>query len=262
MRNLLNTAWHFLAEKLEKDVNISKEELKVIADKTEAISSELKDWVGEGEHELISIGQNCNTSWYIKDTGQKIASYPFDWIFTSADILVDILNDDFQKLLDSKLIIPKGFRAGHKVYHSFQYGHRNPATSKSDLDYYHRCIDRWHQMMEEKRPVVFVYTVLNEGDKRPDYTNGFDQEIAHPGIQKLEHFSDLIALIKTKNPNAKLLFVEQYTEQNFNLEIQEKSDDVCWLRFDSLGSNTGVKYPNPIDDQVMKSVYSRIGNKD
>lgn len=259
MRNLLNNAWHFLAEKLEKDVILSKEELEMIAKRTEQVSNELNEWVGEVDHELISLGQNCTTSWYIKDTGQKKASYPFDWIFTSAEILTDILEDDFQKLLDPNLIIPRGYRAGHKFYHSFQYGHRNPASSKSDLEYYHRCIDRWNKMMTENRPVVLIYTVLNERDKRPDYTNGFSQQIAHPEIQKPEHFQDLVALIKSKNSNAKLLFVEQNTEQNFKLEIQEKTDDVCWLRFDSLGSNTGVKYPNSLDDQVMKSVYSSVG---
>lgn len=261
MRNLLNTAWHYLAEKLEKDVNVSKEEFGAIVDKTESVSNQLKEWVGDGDPELISLGQNCNTSWYIKDTGQKKASYPFDWIFTSAEILTDILEDDFQKLLDPELIIPRGYRAGHKVYHSFQYGHRNPASSKSDLEYYHRCIDRWNKMMGEKRPVVFIYTVLNERDKRSDYTNGFSQQISHPGLQKPEHLNDLVAGIKMKNPNAKFLFIEQYTERSFKLEIQEKSEDSCWVRFDSLGSNTGVKYPNQVDDQVMKSIYSAIGQQ-
>ncbi|MFT4682316.1 MAG: hypothetical protein ACI9FU_001456 [Granulosicoccus sp.] len=262
MRNLLNTGWHFLAKKLEKYVNISKEEFEMIADKTEAISSELKEWAGEGEHELISIGQNCNSSWYIKETDQKKASYPFDWIATSPEILIDILKDDFRKFLDKEQMISKGFRAGHKVYHSDMYGHRNPVKSKSDLAYFERGVSRWRQMMAEQRPALLITTVVNEPNKRPLYSEGFVQEMPLPQSQNLEDFKDVIALFQSKNPNFKFLFIEQYTEKEFKFEILNKSDVVCWLRFDSIGSNTGVKYLNSIDEQVMKSVVKAIGNKE
>lgn len=259
MRDLLNMAWHFVAQKMERNVSLSEEEFVEIKQKTEEISKTISVWVGSRNAELISIGQNCNSSWYIKDTGQKKASYPFDWIFTSEAIIQDLLRTDFSKLVDKDLIISKGFRAGHKIYHDFQFGHRNPASSDSDLEHYKRCIARWNKMMAEQREVIFIYTVLNESEKRSDYTNGFIHDFKHPGFQKPEHFDGMMKLILQKNPNARFAFIEQYTEQSFELEIQQQDEKMIWIRYDALGNNTGVKYLNPLDDEVMKAVYQALG---
>jgi hypothetical protein len=44
----------------------------------------------------ISLGPNCQTSGSIKTTGY----YPFDWIISNLDIVLDCIQTDFKDYLD------------------------------------------------------------------------------------------------------------------------------------------------------------------
>ena len=225
-----------------------------------SIKEEISEWKGKQEHKLVSLGQNCNSSWYLKETGNKEASYPFDWIFSSQKIVVDAINDRFESFIDKENIISLGEKAGNKLYHNSLFNHRNPISSDEDYSYYKRAIERFLDLIDRGDSTVFVITVVNEFEKRKGWHNGFIDSMMPDFPQDLDSFSGLIALMKSINKDVKFLFIEQYTESDLELDVSIKTDDIFWVKFYAGHKNTGVHYLDTLDDTIMKIVYSGLSN--
>ena len=56
------------------------------------------------ETEFVSIGPCCYTTEYIKNSGLRNHSYPFDYIFSSIEMVNHCINDKFKMFLDLKYI--------------------------------------------------------------------------------------------------------------------------------------------------------------
>lgn len=253
MKKLIDQILHAIIKLFQKRVSYSETERIELEAKAQKLAESLKPWYHEAD-DFVSLGQNCNASWYLKDTGRKKASYPFDWIFTSPEIIIHILKDDFQSLTDPSLLVPLGMDAGHKKYHAFLFGHRNPASSRADLEFLHRCIDRWHALVGSDRSVVFLTIVLNESDKRKRFRDGFKHDFNLPANQVASDFKPMMDLILSKHANSRFVFIEQYTDSIPELKLVEHRDRMAWIRFASKGSNTGVRYLNSLDDSLLKTL--------
>ncbi len=51
---------------------------------------------------VCSLGTLCHTATLLKRNNLKISSYPFDWIFSNINIIIDCIEDDFNSFLDKK----------------------------------------------------------------------------------------------------------------------------------------------------------------
>lgn len=258
MKSILNKGIHELLKLAHKPVACSEQERQKYLSRAAELSSELRQWLGSNEHEKVGLGQNCNASWYLKATGNKAASYPFDWIFTTPQIILDMLDDDFEAFLDTAQLIPHGIDAGHERYHETLFGHRNPASSLADHAFFQRCKTRWDDLMQSQKPVVFLTIVLNESDKRKRWKDGFTKQFEMPTDQQLSDFDTMIQKLISLNPNCKFLFIEQYTEQKFELTVTEKNQQTIWLKFCSIDTNSGVQYLHNVDDEVMKTILQGL----
>lgn len=256
MKSLLNRLVHFLLRTMHGSKSVSEPERMAYLAQAKAVNRELSCWLAHRPHEYIGLGQNCNASWYIKASGNKRASYPFDWVFTTPEIILDMLGDDFEAFLDRSKFIPHGTDAGHERYHEWFFGHRNPASSDKDHDYLKRCVERWNARMASKEPIVFVTIVLNEFEKRKRWRIGFTKGFSLPKAQTISDFDQLKNKLLSINPNCRFLFIEQYTEQAFSMNIQHKDDHSLWVKFNSMGINSGVQYVNRVDDEAMKILLS------
>jgi len=61
-----------------------------------------------------------------------------------------------------------------------------------------------------------------------------------------------------RNLNCKFLFIEQFTEGDFELSVITKTESALWLKFCAIDANTGVQYLNEVDDEVMKTIYAGL----
>lgn len=95
-----------IAKLKDKKALTSKQQVTLI--EASKISSKINSWLGNTGYECISLGENCNSSWYIKETDNKKASYPFDWIFSSPEIIIHAVKDDFKSFLNKAQIFPVG----------------------------------------------------------------------------------------------------------------------------------------------------------
>lgn len=258
MKSLLNDLIHWLAKTFRTKRPVAAQQQAIYLAEAVSMQEAIRKWIGAEECEKIGLGQNCNASWYLKQTDNKRASYPFDWIYTTPEIIMHMLHDDFRQFLQRDLIIPHGLDAGHKVYHETLFGHRNLLRSDADYAYYVRSVDRWRRLMASHTPLVFVTVVLNETEKRKRWKEGFTKEFKLPRDQRLADFEPMMHYILLLNPNCKFLFIEQYTEGSFELKTIEKNEQVLWLKYGSVDSNTGVQYLNPMDDEVMKTIFTGL----
>lgn len=211
-------------------------------------------------YSAISIGQNCNTAWYLRQVGAKAASYPFDWIFSSAEIAESCLRDSFSTFLNKQYLLPKKdwCSAGHSLYHANMFHHRSPLQTEDDYDYYARCVNRFNHILSSGGRIIFVCTIIKEPDKNLLWSDGFCNEYPLPSGQSYRTYKSFIEYAGRINHNLKYVFIEQYTEGTLTIDSEIVDDNVLSVRFTSRGKNDGVKYLDDFDDFIAKLLYSGL----
>ncbi len=125
--------------------------------------SELID--GRPVAHLASLGSFCLPGNIMRTHGLRRYSLPFDWIFSSPQMLIDCLTDDFSAFLDRRYYrsITEGRwnpGAEHQLYLE-KYGiaavfaHRDP-TREEDYLYFTRCVRRFRELLRSRDPKLFL----------------------------------------------------------------------------------------------------------
>lgn len=256
-----------LINKIKLMINPSRLDINsknIYIDEAHSIAKEIKNILNLSPNtEIISLGENCNSAWYIKEVSLKKHSYPFDWTYSSPSIIKHCIEDHFKIFLDKSFIFPtrSGNSAGHQFYHNSLFNHRNPLKKDTDYAYYERCIKRFMNILESKKSILFVMTVVTEIDKRSGagWAKGFNEQFTLPINQNFDDMTDLIKVIREINPNCKFLFIEQYTEGNPRIELVNfKNDDFIWIKHTSFQRNTGVFFKDKTDDGLAKILFSSL----
>lgn len=119
---------------------------------------------------VVSLGSFCLPSMLCQDNGLRTYSLPFDWIFSTPQMVRDCLADDFAVLLDRRhyrsIADPKKndptreAAAEHDLFCE-RYGipglfaHRDP-TREADYLYYVRCVTRFRQLLRSQDTKLFL----------------------------------------------------------------------------------------------------------
>jgi hypothetical protein len=195
----------------------------------------------------------------LKSTKNKNASYPFDWVFSSSEIVQHAIRDHFNLFLNRVNIFSlTNENAGHNYYHSRMFNHKNPLDSNKKYTYYKRCVDRLLKLLENKTPTLFICFVINEPEKRIAWAKGFDKHFKLPKNQTLDTFEEMIEYIYRINPNSKFLFINQFTEGDIKLDYEIVTPNIIWIDFTSKGGNSGLKYLDPFDNELMRVIFNGL----
>ncbi len=114
---------------------------------------------------LVSLGSFCLPALLFRNNGLRRYSLPFDWIFSTPQMVRDCLGDDFTVFLDRahyrSVDAPgRDAAAEHEVYRE-KYGlpalfaHRDP-TRDSDYLYFVRCVTRFRRLLQSNDAKVFM----------------------------------------------------------------------------------------------------------
>lgn len=210
----------------------------------------------------VSIGQNCNVAWYLQQSGARRFAGPFDWIFSSASIVADCLQNDFSCFLDRAAMFPirDGAAAGHRVYHASMFNHRSPLNSAQDHLALVRCVDRFRALLQPGVAALFVCNLINEPDKRLGWARGFVQGHALPRDQSASTYAAVLQAIRARNPAARFIFVDHRTQAAAStLGVVTEDAGSLTLRFDATGGNDGVKYLVADEDEAMTRLFASLG---
>ena len=152
---------------------------------------------------VIPLGSQCFSAFFLKKYNLKYTSYPFDWIFSNPYIILDMLNDNFEKFLNKNYYVFKNEndeKNKHSVYLTdlYMFNHRNPIKDEDYL-YYLRCINRFYKVLQKKEKKLFIMTLLNN---------------------EIKNELDNIILLKSKfdsmTTNSEFVFITQNALNRFN----------------------------------------------
>lgn len=119
---------------------------------------------GQPVAHLVSLGSYCLPAQIFKDAALKQYSLPFDWIFSTPQMVRDCLADDFAIFLDRRYYRSisrpgKDPAAEHRIYGE-RYGlpglfaHRDPVR-EADYLYLVRCVTRFRQLLRSDAAKLF-----------------------------------------------------------------------------------------------------------
>ena len=202
---------------------------------------------------VVSLGTHCYASWLLRDMGLRRYSSPFDWLFSSPQLVTHCIQDDFATLLDRRHYEQNGQhrQALHRYYHEgFSteavpheplplFFHHNPAA---DEDYARlvRGVDRFRRLLDNQ-DTKLLFMLVNRHRR---------QDKLVPAIQ------NLVATLEARTRNAVLLTVvhssitDQATSQSARL-WQQGPHSLHALHSSSDMVN-GLSFAHQFDNLLIK----------
>ncbi len=201
-----------------------------------------------------SLGGLCHSAQLLKINGFKKASYPFDWIFSSLQMVKHCLKDDFKIYLDKSQYVDyttnsklNKNQCEHNFYgkmladpeHNVIFNHHNPLTNQNDYAYIQRCVNRFRDLLklqEEKRFVIF--------DTNVDFANN---------LRKYLDFSDFLNQYTNKH---KLFVINNKVSgyQNHEWVIVNK---LRLLRLETNSSTNGLSFNDKTDEDYLNKLVEK-----
>jgi hypothetical protein len=118
---------------------------------------------GKSMKHYISLGENCHVARTLKSIGLRNEAYPFDWVFTSPQILLDCIENDFTTFMNKQYHTehPSSTdKSGHSLYGETFFNNKNILDNK-DYEYYERCIARFKDVMSNDDEKIVVHMTTN-----------------------------------------------------------------------------------------------------
>ena len=129
---------------------------------------------------ICSLGNQCHPAKWCKMMNLKKCSFPFDWVLSNEEIIIDCIKNDFVQFLDRNLHIkskrhPKSnTKSGHKIYGGKMFNHHNILLDE-DYNYFCRCVDRFRKLMKKDKKKLFI--ICNENNTSPEINARLNQKL-------------------------------------------------------------------------------------
>eukprot|EP00931_Biecheleriopsis_adriatica_P086813 TRINITY_DN61397_c0_g1_i1.p1 TRINITY_DN61397_c0_g1~~TRINITY_DN61397_c0_g1_i1.p1 ORF type:complete len:359 (+),score=75.92 TRINITY_DN61397_c0_g1_i1:39-1115(+) len=113
---------------------------------------------------VMSLGSRCLVAECLRDEGLRRYSGPFDWIYSSPEMIEHCIKDDFAAFMDKKQIVRAGGSFGHKLYgpmlkRAVVFPHHNPG-SKDREDFMRRTARFKKVISSPKRKLLPLCTLV------------------------------------------------------------------------------------------------------
>ena len=211
--------------------------------------------------QFCSLGTLCHTARMMQRIHVKNTSYPFDWMFTDEEVLIDILGDDFNKFMDKSYYGEVAHKfgdrcAGHSLYHEDFFFHKNP-RNQDDYEYYQRCIDRFKGLLVNPEMKLFITFYAPQLTTHPKEVyklfarNASKDEIINDVKVRS---SNLNNILMNHTFNYKLLTVLNFggnTEQSFNMD---KNGNMDFLTLNTISHSNGVEFQGNNDNLFFSGI--------
>lgn len=203
----------------------------------------------------ISIGQACPCAYALKVNELRSGSYPFDWIFTDTSVLKDCLSNDFKVFLDESQYYHNNkeycsdplrrSHCNHMTYGDKFFRHHCPKCFKEHHEYFKRCVTRFQNVINNKEnKILFIWMNIFNNDMKCDTKNVIEDEIL---VDIMDYLHNHVSA------SWKLLILECYQNCDFRKSIIiESNEKYSWVQINCKSYNTGVKYKDIIDNEMIK----------
>jgi hypothetical protein len=201
-----------------------------------------------------SLGSLCHSSQLLKINGLKKASYPFDWIFSSLEMVEHCIKDDFKTFLDKSQYIDyttnsslKETQCEHIFYgkmlgdpvHNIVFNHHNPLSNENDYTYFERCVNRFRELLKLNEYKGFVLFDTND-----DFRNN---------LKKYFNFSDFLS----EHTNKHKLFVINNKVSGCQDHEWVIANNLRLLRLQTNNSTNGSDFNDKSDKDYLNKLIEK-----
>lgn len=187
---------------------------------------------------VCSLGNMCHSNEILKRNNLKTCSYPFDWIYSSIDIVIHSIEDNFNIFLDKSYYIDFKIKwtnrqCGHSLYHYEMFNHYDPRNEK-DHNYYIRCVNRFKSLLQKQEHKLFTMMFINNN-------NSIDETFMNDIIvfnNKLSKYTNNYTLL--------VIYHIPYKKQNHHTFVYH--DNIHFLELHTLSRSGGVLFDNKNTD--------------
>jgi len=222
---------------------------------------------------VISLGCRCSQSSIFKALKQRRYACPFDWIFSSAQMVLHCLRDDFHSFLDrdqyylnatlfDSIGLPPGSPPrnrniiGHQVYSVMAEGvgrgaifnHRDPLNDEEDYNYTVRTVERLRRVLACGERKLFVMLNLNKQLWKEAEVREVFEELR--GCTQNFHFL-AVDCARNTGPAAAGLPAEEIER----CEHRGAAGGICrflMYRLPCMGDNTGSYFREDVDMERIR----------
>ena len=198
---------------------------------------------------ICSLGTICHTALWVKQMKMKKCSFPFDWVFSNQNMIMDCIDNDFVKFLDRSLHIPHEIHknsksiSGHKVYGGRIF-HHHYILKDATYNYFVRCVDRFRILTKKKENKLFIISFANRRDE----------------ISK-EFESNIVNLYKKLNSitnNFDLLVVYHKLDTRLGSEIVELNKNIKIIVISTQSLNNGFSIQNHVENTFYNNCIFKL----
>lgn len=194
---------------------------------------------------LISLGYNCYIAHFLQQHNLRKAAYPFDWVFTCPEIVIDCLKNNFTVFLDKQhfrmtkcydeCVCEKctrnGVLSGHAIYGTHFFRHKN-VFQQEDFEYYQRCVRRWNKLFDNDDNITFILLLSN----RQHYTN-----------ETLHHLCFELHSLLSNQKSVILIFIFHTISADFSFTSQTLQENLYFCHL-TCSKNKGTSFENKNDN--------------
>ena len=206
-----------------------------------------------------SIGNNCTSSTILKRTKLKTESYPFDWIFSSDEMVRHCIEDNFKTFLDkseynSNLVEP--IICEHEFYSTMVknyqeegkekviFNHHNPLTSEEDYGYFERCAQRFIDLLKSYDSKVFLKIHLN---MTPN-----DEAV---NLSEAILLSEVLCKHTT---NYRLIVIHSCPIGKKGYEVKYNDKNLIFCNLYTVTKSTGIDFEDVEESSYLDSVFIHL----
>lgn len=191
---------------------------------------------------VCSLGLNCHSSQILKINNLKLCSYPFDWVFSNYNIIIDCIETDFKFFIDKSYYYNISHkRCGHNYYKELLWWHHNPLRNSDDYEYYLRCIDRFQKLLNFDENKLFLMFFKN--------MNLIEDNL----IKDLIEFNDKFSKY-TKN--YVLLIIFHIPNKDINNHFFTYNKNIHFLELHTLSESNGLTFNNKRDNNYLNKILN------
>ena len=124
---------------------------------------------------VVSLGKTCQPALHLRRNKLRVASYPFDWIWSPADSICNLVRTDFDGFFDKsnlniKCVTGMNTLEVHDKSLGVIFAHEFKSHETFDADHevwdarYKRRIQRFYDVLNSEEPVLFIRFRTNPED--------------------------------------------------------------------------------------------------
>jgi len=200
-------------------------------------------------NQVCSLGTICHTARIMQRIQIKPMSYPFDWVFSDEEIIIDCLSDDFNKFLDQSYYVEVANKyhehsCGHTHYHEDFFFHKDP-RNQDHYEYYQRCVNRFRDLLNSNSRKLFLMFISPENTKHPKsisdmVENEVDRNLIMDEIKRRGRRLD--QELSKHTSNYKLVVITNFGGNEYQTYEQDVEGTVDFVTLNTINASQGVTF--------------------